>query len=140
MVQKLIYIILQNSDEILRLTKNLNTANNLYASDYWLTDLSKANDHGTHGLFQNVKVVVLNFCLGGEDNSTLVLANQPTHSHESNSHFRNGAVGISECQYADKQCRADWFHEARMEHWDFPIVSSINNFLSVVMLHVVLYI
>lgn len=116
---------MQNPQEILNLTVYLHNVNRLYSSDYWLVGGSAGNDRGgvQQGLFSNIKVTILNYCLEGEDKSTLVFANQPTFGRGLNSHFRNETMGFSECHYASQQCKVDWFLPARMEKWKIPLVS-----------------
>lgn len=85
---------------------------------HWLTGPLERN---RTGLFQNIKVVLLNFCLGNGTNPELVFAIQPTFSRGLNSRYRN-PTGNTLCQYASKQCKADWFNLPKWEAWPQPLV------------------
>ena len=86
------------------------------------TDYDAERINSYMGLFRNVSVSILNYCLEGEDSSSLVFANQPTLARGLNSRFRN--EDFSECHFAIQQCKADWVNSAKMEHWSYPLVSS----------------
>lgn len=95
--------------------------NQHFPSDFWLkSDGEERNGQKGEGLFLNINAFILNYCLEGQNNSSLVFANQPTLARGLNSHFRNEA-GVSECYYASQQCRVDWVHSARMESWNRPL-------------------
>lgn len=61
--------------------------------------------------FQKVQVIMLNYCLDGETDPTLVFANQATSSTASDSRYRD--EDLHECRYATSQCKADWFNSTR---------------------------
>ncbi|KAI9558880.1 hypothetical protein GHT06_015669 [Daphnia sinensis] len=82
-------------------------------SNYWM-NLADGVGKKYVQYFQNIQVIMLNYCLHGETDPTLVFANQATSATVlSNSHYRD--EDLEECYYASRQCKADWFNSTRFE-------------------------
>lgn len=89
---------------------------------YWIDFHDKGRDD-YKGLFENISVVMLNYCLERGDSPNLVFANQVTLGRGFNSYFRDEAVDNSSCSYASQQCKSDWFNPASFKSFTLPIVS-----------------
>ena len=109
----------QNPGSVLPLAKYLLKV--LDEPNHWLTGPLESNRTGS---FRDIKVILLNFCLGNGTNPELILTNQPTFSRGLNSRFRNDVKsGDSLCQYASQQCKADWYNPPVWEVWPRQLVS-----------------